>query len=460
MQIKHSSDLIKSTIALVDLSLMTAAFYLAYWSRFGNFANANEFIWLYYFSAPLIIFLLLRHGVLTGFRYQKLRDIVKSTVVAFLVAGIVSSTVIYLSKTADYSRLLFVNYFAFSAAFILIEKVIVKKIFDSYLQRGGMNIRIAVVGFGPRFDELMAELKERPQWGISPVLVIDPRRGADISDISSSIRDTVIDEVYIVYPRDVAYHEQLDKLLIALEKLGLPVRLALNFDDLRGYYSQQYCSIGSRAGVMLAPHNLDPDQLIIKRAMDVIGSAFGLLALLIMLPIIALAIKRESPGPVFFIQTRVGKGGREFSIYKFRSMYRDAEQRKSELQAHNLHEGPLFKMNNDPRVTRVGQFLRKYSLDEFPQFWNVFKGDMALVGTRPPTLEEVASYEDHHYRRISIRPGLTGLWQVSGRNEVTAFDDVVALDVDYIKNWNLWLDLKIILRTIGVVVLPGRGKGL
>ncbi|MDX1733202.1 MAG: sugar transferase, partial [Halioglobus sp.] len=206
--------------------------------------------------------------------------------------------------------------------------------------------------------------------------------------------------------------------------------------------------------------NLDPDQLLIKRSMDILGSVAGLLVTLLVAPVIALLIKLESPGPVLFAQTRIGKGGREFTMYKFRSMYRDAEQRKDQLMDQNLHSGPLFKVDNDPRITKVGQIIRKYSLDELPQFWNVLKGDMSLVGTRPPTRDEVEQYEDHQFRRISIRPGLTGLWQVSGRNKITDFDDVVALDIDYIRHWTLWLDVKIILRTLAVVLFPRRSAGL
>jgi exopolysaccharide biosynthesis polyprenyl glycosylphosphotransferase len=459
MQSKQSSDLIKATIALFDLGLITAAFYLAYWLRFDTLDDIESFRWLYYFSAPLILLLLLRHGVLTGFRYQKLRDIFKSTLVAFIIAGAISSTVLYLSKTADYSRLVFGIYFTLAAALVLLEKIVVKKLFDRHLKRGGMNIRIAMLGFGPKFEEIFAELRDRPQWGIAPVLVQDTR-DIDVRQLVRQIRESIIDEVYIAYPRGPLYHEQIDKLLDGLEKLGLPVRLALNFDELQDYYGQHFCTMASKTGVMLAPYNLDPDQLIIKQCMDIAGAIVGLLFLALIYPFVAIAIKLDSPGPVFFSQIRVGKGGREFTLRKFRSMHTDAEARKHELLAHNMHDGPMFKMENDPRVSRVGRFIRKYSIDEIPQFWNVLTGDMSLVGTRPPTREEVAAYEDHHFRRISMKPGLTGLWQISGRNKISDFDQVVALDLQYIRNWSFRTDLEIILQTIKVVIMPGRGSGL
>jgi lipopolysaccharide/colanic/teichoic acid biosynthesis glycosyltransferase len=179
---------------------------------------------------------------------------------------------------------------------------------------------------------------------------------------------------------------------------------------------------------------------------------FGLLLLGMMFPLIAIAIKLESPGPIFFIQHRVGENGRLFNIWKFRSMFLDAEERKQGLMAQNELKGPVFKIKNDPRITRVGSFLRRSSLDEFPQFWNVLKGDMSLVGTRPPTPGEVAIYENWHLRRVSIKPGLTGLWQVSGRNKIQDFNDIVNLDLAYIDSWNPLLDIKILLKTVPAVL--------
>lgn len=174
-------------------------------------------------------------------------------------------------------------------------------------------------------------------------------------------------------------------------------------------------------------------------------------------PFVAIAIKLDSPGPVLFSQTRIGRNGRRFQIYKFRSMYVDAEERKKELEKQNEIQGLMFKMENDPRITKVGAFLRKTSIDELPQFYNVFKGDMSLVGTRPPTADEFEKYNQYYRRRISMTPGLTGMWQVSGRNDITDFEEVVALDTRYISEWSLSLDLKILFRTIQVV-LSGDGS--
>jgi lipopolysaccharide/colanic/teichoic acid biosynthesis glycosyltransferase len=181
------------------------------------------------------------------------------------------------------------------------------------------------------------------------------------------------------------------------------------------------------------------------------GGLVGLSVLVAFYPVLAAAIKLTSPGPVFFKQVRVGKNGKRFVIYKFRSMHVDAEKRRGELEAENELRGAVFKIKDDPRITPVGKIIRKLSLDELPQFINVVKGEMSLVGTRPPTPEEVSGYQKWHHRRISIRPGMTGLWQVSGRNRVEDFDEIVKLDLKYIDSWSIWLDIAIMLRTVVVL---------
>jgi exopolysaccharide biosynthesis polyprenyl glycosylphosphotransferase len=196
----------------------------------------------------------------------------------------------------------------------------------------------------------------------------------------------------------------------------------------------------------------DADQLFLKRGLDIIGSLVGLFITCLLFPFLALAIKLESKGPLFFGQNRVGENGRLFKCLKFRSMFVDAEARKKDLMARNEMQGAMFKMKDDPRVTRVGKFIRKTSIDELPQFFNVLRGEMSLVGTRPPTPDEVATYENWHRKRICIKPGITGLWQVSGRNQIEDFDEVARLDIRYIEEWSLWLDIKLLALTLWVVI--------
>jgi len=201
-------------------------------------------------------------------------------------------------------------------------------------------------------------------------------------------------------------------------------------------------------------------QAAMKRTLDIIGGIFGSIVALIIMAVYGPKIKKESPGPIIFKQTRIGKNGKKFEIYKIRTMYMDAEERKAELMKDNrISDGYMFKMDWDPRiignkivdgkqVTGLGEKLRSSSLDEWPQFFNVLRGQMSLVGTRPPTVDEWEKYKYHHRARLSIKPGITGLWQVSGRSKITDFDEVVKLDTEYIDNWSMGLDFRILLRTV------------
>jgi lipopolysaccharide/colanic/teichoic acid biosynthesis glycosyltransferase len=198
-------------------------------------------------------------------------------------------------------------------------------------------------------------------------------------------------------------------------------------------------------------------QLFFKRVFDIIGAAFGLCITAVVAPFLFALTKLEDGGDLFYSGLRVGLNGELFKIWKFRSMQVGADDMKHDLKCDNCMEGAIFKLKDDPRVTKVGRFIRKTSIDEFPQFWNVLKGEMSLVGTRPPTPDELAEYKDWHRRRIAIKPGITGLWQVSGRSSISDFDDIVKLDLEYISKWNLWLDFKIILKTV-FVVFTGKGS--
>ena len=212
-------------------------------------------------------------------------------------------------------------------------------------------------------------------------------------------------------------------------------------------------------------NTISTGELFVKRLFDIIGGLVGCVLTGILFLFLAPAIKIQSPGPVFFSQIRVGKNGKKFKLYKFRSMYTDAEERKAQLAAENrVTDGLMFKLDFDPRIIGcrqlpdgtvkkgIGNFIRDWSFDEFPQFWNVLKGDMSLVGTRPPTEDEWVRYELHHRSRLAIKPGITGMWQVSGRSNITDFEKVVELDRYYILNWSLGLDVKILFRTVPEVV--------
>ena len=255
------------------------------------------------------------------------------------------------------------------------------------------------------------------------------------------------DEVFInapTLPRDY-----ISPMIHGFKEMGVTCHYSLDIPEFGD--SSKAGTFGTYNVISYVGPEYSYKKMFVKRVIDVIGAIVGLILTGIITIFLAPAIWLEDRGPIFFSQVRVGKNGRRFRIYKFRSMYRDAEDRLKDLQSQNEMNGLMFKMENDPRVTKVGKFIRKTSLDEFPQFLNILKGDMSLVGTRPPTEKEFEQYNEHYRRRISMTPGLTGMWQVSGRSDIEDFDEVVKLDLEYIDNWSLKLDFKILFMTVGAV---------
>ncbi|MDY6282434.1 MAG: sugar transferase [Erysipelotrichaceae bacterium] len=270
-----------------------------------------------------------------------------------------------------------------------------------------------------------------------------------LQNLSKELVTAAFDDVFINAPS--LPQETIYSLMEKFTCMGVKAHVAL---DLFQPVDQQL-TVSTFGGDYLcanyAKHEFNRAALAVKRIFDIIGALVGLAICGIIFIFAAPAIKLDSPGPVIFSQIRIGRNGKRFRFYKFRSMYIDAEERKKNLMAENEMNGLMFKMEDDPRITKVGKFMRKTSLDEFPQFWNVLKGDMSLVGTRPPTEDEFLHYNEHYRERLSIRPGITGLWQVSGRSDITNFDDVVKLDLRYINNWSLGLDARILFKTVSVV---------
>ena len=272
-----------------------------------------------------------------------------------------------------------------------------------------------------------------------------------LEDLEELIKEHHIDQVYIMQ-KDVDQLKSTQQYIDLCVAMGVTIRLVVNFYKKRR--ADSYVStVGTYPIITYHTVTLNTTEQMLKRLMDIAGGMIGLILSSPIMLVTAIAIKIDSPGPVFFKQTRVGQNGRYFKIYKFRSMYIDAEERKKELMAQNeIQGGVMFKMKNDPRVTKVGRVIRKLSIDELPQFLNVVQGTMSLVGTRPPTIDEVQKYKTNQWRRISIKPGLTGLWQVSGRSNVLDFDEIVQMDVEYIDSWSIFEDIKIILKTVLVVI--------
>lgn len=282
---------------------------------------------------------------------------------------------------------------------------------------------------------------------------------ANYNNFMDWLRRNALDEVFVDIPMDSS--ESFLPYLEEMESMGLTVHFRLPILDR---IEKTCCSdtnaarmgrsLGRCAGgnvITIGTSMLELRDQVLKRLLDVAGSLLGCVISLPIIAIVAIPLKLESPGPLIFKQKRVGLNGRIFYIHKLRSMYIDAEERKKELMAQNEMNGLMFKMQDDPRITKVGKFIRKTSIDELPQFFDVLVGNMSLVGTRPPTVDEYNQYDSHHKRRLSMKPGITGLWQVSGRSKIQNFEDVVSLDVQYIDHWSLWGDIKLLFKTVAVV---------
>ena len=331
------------------------------------------------------------------------------------------------------------------------------------------RLRILFVGNNPRTREMLIHVRENPHLRVEVVGLLDPipEEGnpahavnprdvpylGSLDKLPTFLYHGQVDEVVITLPVRSQYHVT-EQVLQACSEAGIRAHVFSDVFNL-GESRREVSALGRRPTVAYARGPARTYRLAIKRQIDMILSLLALVALSPLMAAIALAIKITSTGPVLFQQTRSGLNGRLFQVLKFRTMCVDAEARKDALLARNEVSGPVFKMRVDPRITRVGRFLRKYSLDELPQLFNVLRGDMSLVGPRPPIPEEVQKYDFWQLRRLSMRPGITCIWQVSGRNKI-AFEEWMRLDLRYIDNWSLSLDFLILMRTIPAVL---RGSG-
>ncbi|NPA24881.1 MAG: sugar transferase [Deltaproteobacteria bacterium] len=455
--LKEHSTIIRRTVIIADAALLAIAFFLAFAIRFQRLPETRTELWNYGwvtlpFSA-VFIFNLYRSQLYHKLRYLSYLQILRHLAFAFLAATMVAAAALFLSHATGYSRLLFIYFAILSALFMLIAKL-GGKYFLNQLRSRGFNFRsVLLVGRGKKLEELKRIFRPGNPYGVKIVDSVEINQETP-QHFARRLTDDIIDDVYFAIPREDNNPTTIDSFLKLTEAAGKTSKIILNINENR-LSKCEFSRLENFPLVVLHPVVLDPDQIFIKRMMDIIGALTGLAINLVLFPFIAIAIKLDSPGPIFFSQVRIGQNGRHFRLYKYRSMFKDAEQKKSELQYENEMKGPVFKLSNDPRITRVGRFLRKTSLDEMPQFWNVLIGEMSLVGTRPPTPDEVSRYGLHHYRRLSIKPGITGLWQVSGRNRVSDFDEIVKLDTRYIDQWSLWLDCRILVKTI-FILLSGK----
>ncbi len=443
----------------IDILFILFSYILAYLftSMLTSLSRILSYIWILYVFIPIWLLSMASLGMYnkTTFTYydRTLRHIFFSSI----ISGLSLATTMFFIKKTMFSRLYFELFMIITVALITIERYI----YVYYLKKN-RNVgakKVIIIGDTELASKYIYFLKKTTiqidivgYVHISEGMPIKAKKNlGSIEELEDILKQNVIDEVIFAPPRN--YLGVVERYVLLCEQMGLVVRVLLNLYDVK-ISKMHLTSIGPIPMVTFHSVTLNKFQLSIKRFIDIVGSIVGLLLTGILSIFIILAIKLNSKGPILFKQDRVGQNGRIFKLYKFRSMTTDAEERKKELKKLNQVDGGLmFKVKNDPRITKVGCFLRKTSLDELPQFLNVFKGEMSLVGTRPPTLDEVEKYKAYHHRRISIKPGITGLWQVSGRSKIHNFDDVVKLDTEYIDNWSIWLDVKIIIKTLLVVFI-------
>ena len=433
---------------LVDLFLTAASFLLAYNIRSlfrlegHTVMELGVYLWILAIILPTWAVLLPAFRVYTEPSGPSANHIIRlSKAIAF--AGLVMAAILSFVKNDQQNRTmvlltLVVNYF------LLVSYRLVLFRFNKH---PALDIRhVAVIGAGPGAENLARIIEKHGEWGAKLVGLFEQ------ATIRPLLEGGGIDEVIVVSERESL--NDFTETFLLCEELGITARVVLNFFP----HSIARIELHEFEGYPLLTFTTTPSNemlMFLRRILDV---ALTLILAIVWFPVTvvtAALIRLTSSGPVFFKQERCGLNGRLFTMYKLRSMVDDAEQLRFELEALNEMDGPVFKSSRDPRITPVGRIIRRFSIDEFPQFYNVLRGDMSLVGPRPPLPQEVCKYERWQRRRLSMKPGITCLWQISGRNEVS-FDDWMKLDLTYIDNWSLLLDLKILLKTVPVVLL-GRG---
>ncbi|MDR4507121.1 MAG: sugar transferase [Candidatus Brocadiaceae bacterium] len=474
---------LKKQLIFLDLFIIFASFFVVFF--FGNsYENFLKNVNVYLVLIPTYViiwgFVLYYFGMYDVIITQSISNALLTVIETFFVGLGIFGCFIFLTGIESVSRLHIILSFSFTTVFIGVEKVLLVK-YLKYQHQQGVNTRnILIVGSGKRAQYLINIINQHHEWGMKIVGIIDddstkknsPICGYDVigamENVPEILHNNIVDEVVFVVPR--SWLNKIEGMIMYIcEVEGVRVSVAIDLFELKLAKAKfNYLTFESlkkhRSDVYKFPlitFEMTPDKLIhlsLKRISDVVISGCALVILSPLLFITAILVKTTSPGPILFKQKRSSLYGRTFTLYKFRSMVVDAESKLNELLSYNEMGGPVFKMEKDPRVTSIGKVLRKFSIDELPQLWNILKGDMSLVGPRPPLPSEVSKYEAWQRRRLSMRPGATCLWQAYGRNKITNFNEWMKLDLEYIDNWSIWLDCKILIRTIPSVFFGSGAK--
>lgn len=461
---------------LLDMICLQIAYVFAYaasgygWNLYGNILYRRKAIVLEVVNLLVIFSMGTMSGILRRGHY---REFVRTAKHGLIVGAVTLLYLFLLHEGQFFSRLTMV----LTIVFYILLSYLVREYHKKNLARRSDHAtakKLLVITSRKSAEQVLENMKKNNYAGyrIIGIATVDGNwtgrriKGIPVVADEETVVDYVcqewVDEVLMVIPTEIPYP---DLILRKLESTGVTVHQSLErIVDIPG--KKQFVEkVGNYTVITTSMNYATTSQLILKRMMDIAGGLVGCLLTAVIFVFIAPAIYLASPGPIFFTQERVGQNGKHFKMYKFRSMYMDAEERKAALMKENrISDGKMFKLDFDPRVignkilpdgtkkTGIGDFIRRTSLDEFPQFFNVLKGDMSIVGTRPPLISETNLYEPHHKARLAIKPGITGMWQISGRSDITDFEEVVNLDKEYINNWNIGLDIKILFKTILVVL--------
>lgn len=455
-----------SYIFVADAISVIFSFLLSYFFKFNNLNMENKYIsfLLFILATGVVVDAATENlaGFFTRGYYQESISTIKWWVYVLLVAFMYLFAT---KETSYYSREFFLVFIISGVLLIYISRIFFKRIVMKKYKVGNSGTKVVVITTSDRLCEIIKNLKKqkmRDYWVSGIVLVDVDRTGEEVDGFKicasaetmyDALKNEILDEIFVRIGeenerllKEITYNFQLMGVTvhISLDSVGFPLA-NIRAESFAGYH------------VITTSNNMiSHTKLLQKRMLDLCGSVVGLIITALISLFVIPAICIESRGAPLYSQMRVGRNGRKFKMYKFRSMYKDADARKAALMEQNKMSGLMFKIDNDPRITKVGAFIRTTSIDELPQFWNVFKGEMSLVGTRPPTIDEYEQYSLHHKSRLSFKPGITGFWQVSGRSNVTDFEQIVEMDNEYISKWSIGLDLHILFATV-FKVLKGDG---
>jgi exopolysaccharide biosynthesis polyprenyl glycosylphosphotransferase len=416
--------------------------------QYGMIAPFRYYKWLYLIVLPVYPFLLDVNGFYSRSHSQRLRNTVWILVKCSIICALAVVAAMFFFRLSALSRGVVVIFMLFSVVALFVKDQLFQALLRHRARSGKEVTEILLVGAEDRNAEFAGLLDEHPEWSLRVAAKLDSNTDL-ISELPAMLHRYPVG--CVVFNVSQTAFGEIEKAILACEVEGVEAWLVADFVKT----SIARATVDDFYGKPLLIFRTTPEiswQLVCKRLIDMTGATLGLIVLgpLVMVPA-AIILKLTSPGPVLFTQKRSGLHGRLFTMYKFRSMVTNAELLKAELEVFNEMRGPVFKMEDDPRITPFGRFLRRTSIDELPQLWNVLVGDMSLVGPRPPIPTEVQHYDPWHRRRLSMKPGITCIWQISGRNQV-GFDQWMKLDMQYIDNWSLWLDIKILARTLPIVL--------